>query len=73
MRRPARKLRELLGVNVRQLRLERQWSQDELSARSGLTQSYVSQVESGLRAVSIDALDQLARAFGEPPDRLLRR
>lgn len=73
MRRPSKKLRELLGVNVRRLRLEKGMSQDELCARAYLTQSYLSQVESGQRSVSIDAIDQLARGLAVTPDVLLRK
>ena len=73
MRRPAKKLREAFGGNVRKLRLERGWSQEELSARSDLSQTYVSQLESAQRAVTIDIIDQLARALGVPPDQLLRK
>jgi transcriptional regulator with XRE-family HTH domain len=73
MRKPAKKLRELLGVNVRRIRMAKNWSQEELCARSGLSQSYVSQVESGLRSVSIDAVDQLARGLAVTPDQLLKK
>ncbi len=73
MRKPAKKLRELLGVNVRRIRVAKGWSQEELCARSGLSQTYVSQIESGLRSVSIDVLDQLARGLVVPPDELLRK
>lgn len=72
MRRPAVKLRKLLGSNVRRVRLEMGWSQEELAARARLSQSYLSQLESGLRSVSIDTIDQVARALSIGPDVLLR-
>lgn len=53
--------------------MAKNWSQEELCARSGLSQSYVSQVESGLRSVSIDAVDQLARGLAVTPDQLLKK
>ncbi|MFA5937800.1 MAG: helix-turn-helix transcriptional regulator [Sinimarinibacterium sp.] len=67
-----KKLREALGVNVRRMRQSKGWSQEELCARSGVSQSYVSQVESGLRSVSIDVIDQLASALDVTPDQLLK-
>ncbi|TJY56199.1 helix-turn-helix transcriptional regulator [Sinimarinibacterium sp. CAU 1509] len=73
MRRPAKKLRELLGVNVRRLRQEKRLTQEELCARAGMGQSYLSQLESGAKSVSIDVLDKLARALGVTPDQLLRK
>ncbi|WP_370305482.1 helix-turn-helix domain-containing protein [Sinimarinibacterium flocculans] len=73
MRRPAKKLRETLGSNVRQLRQSRNWSQEELSARADLSQTYVSQLESCQRAVTIDVIDQLARALGVSADQLLKK
>lgn len=73
MRRPAKKLRDTLARNVRQMRMERNWSQEDLSGESGLSQTYLSQIESGMRSVSLDALDQLARAFSVSADQLLRR
>lgn len=73
MRRPTKKLREILGSNVRQLRQKKNWSQEELAGRADLSQTYVSQLESGQRAVTIDVLDQLARALGVPPDQLLKK
>ncbi|MES0873271.1 MULTISPECIES: helix-turn-helix domain-containing protein [Sinimarinibacterium] len=73
MRKPATKLRELLGVNVRRLRQTKNLTQEELCARADMGQSYLSQVESGLRSVSIDAIDKLARALGVTPDQLLKK
>jgi transcriptional regulator with XRE-family HTH domain len=73
MRRPAKKLRETLGRNIRQLRQAKGWSQEELSARSDLSQTYVSQLESCQRAVTIDVIDQLARALGVCADQLLKK
>lgn len=65
--------RQVLAANVRQERARVQWSQEELGSRARISQTYVSQVESGQRAVSIDVLDQLADAFSLDPSQLLRR
>lgn len=63
--------RQLLAANVRRLRIEREWSQEQLGERASLSQGYVSEVESARRKPTIDVLDQLARAFDLPVHRLL--
>lgn len=45
------------------MRLEKGWSQDELSAKSGITQTYVSQIEMGRVNVHIDRIERLANTF----------
>lgn len=73
--RPLRKpsLRHVLGANVRRERTARSWAQEELAHQAKLSQTYISQLESGLRAVSVDTIEQLAGAFGIEPELLLRR
>jgi transcriptional regulator with XRE-family HTH domain len=70
-RRPS--ARQILAANVRQGRERVNWSQEELGARAQISQTYVSQVESGQRAVSIDVVDRLAMAFGVEVAEILRR
>jgi transcriptional regulator with XRE-family HTH domain len=70
-RRP--KLRQILATNVRRERTGRDWSQEELADRAGISQTYTSQLESAQRAVSIDTIEKIARAFNLEPDQLLRR
>lgn len=65
--------RQVLAANVRRERTRAQWSQEELGSRARISQTYVSQLESAGRAVSIDVLDQLAEAFGTDAAYLLKR
>lgn len=52
------------GNLVRQLRLERGWTQEELASRSGLNVTTVSNVERGAtRRLFTDTLDSFAIAF----------
>lgn len=55
--------REIFGRNLRIARLMRGWSQEELAFKSAVDPSYLSQVERGLRNVSIDHMSQLADAL----------
>ena len=57
-------VRARLARNLRNLRLGRDWSQEELAARSGLDRTYVSGVERGVRNPTVEVLDRLARALG---------
>lgn len=52
-----------LARNVRRVRLEKGWSQEELSVRAGFSQAYVSQIEKGRLNVPIDRIECLAEAF----------
>lgn len=65
------RLRDALAQSVRRERYERGWSQEELAIQAGTTQSYISQIESASRAVSIDIVDDIATAFGINPLMLL--
>jgi transcriptional regulator with XRE-family HTH domain len=66
-----RTARELLALNVRLLRVKRDLTQEQLAADADVNKNYVSQLESGTRAVSVDILDKLARAFDIPVAELL--
>ncbi|MCW5876634.1 MAG: helix-turn-helix transcriptional regulator [Anaerolineales bacterium] len=47
---------------------ENQWSISELSRRSGVSQSHISNIISGNRTPSATALAALAAAFGQPAE-----
>jgi ribosome-binding protein aMBF1 (putative translation factor) len=52
-----------LGGAVRRLREQRTWSQAELGAAAGMTQSAVARFESGGTVPSLPALERLAQAL----------
>lgn len=52
------------GSWLKLMRLDRKMSQSELARTLGLTASYLSRIESGDRAVSLDVLGKLAEIFG---------
>ena len=62
--------RPRFGERLRQLRLARDWTQEELAARSGLHSTYVGGIERGERNVSLDNILKLAHALGEHPPAL---
>ena len=64
-------IRQRLARNLRMLRAEKQWSQEEVSFEAGLHRTYLSDLERGTRNPSIEILEKLAAVFGVPPARLL--
>jgi len=60
------------GRRVRQLRVARGLSQEELALRSELDRSYIGQVERGERNVSLVNIERIAIGLGVPPADLLR-
>ncbi len=60
---PAR-VRERIAYNLRNLRLKSGLPQDTLSANAGISQTFYSQIETGKRNISVDALEQIADALG---------
>ncbi|HWV38820.1 MAG TPA: helix-turn-helix transcriptional regulator [Vulgatibacter sp.] len=60
-----------IANRVRNLRIERSWSQPELARRSNLSNAMVSMVERGERTPSLEALASLAAALEVDPAILL--
>ena len=66
-------IREVLALNLRMLRQDRGLSQESLAHRAGIDRTYVSSLERGRYAASIDVVDQLAQALGVEAADLLRQ
>jgi transcriptional regulator with XRE-family HTH domain len=62
---------EQFGRNVRAARLARGWTQEELSAASGLAVVQVSRIERGVREIRLTTLLRLLKALDVAPARLL--
>lgn len=56
-------IKDVLARNVRQIREERGWSQEELGELAEVHRTYVSQVERGLRNPTIEIVARLAKAL----------
>ena len=60
----AHQLHVRLGSRIRDLRVQRGWSQEDLADVSGLHRTYVGSAERGERNLTVDSLQALAGAFG---------
>jgi transcriptional regulator with XRE-family HTH domain len=66
------KLRRTVADNLRRMRHERGWTQEELAHRSGLNRNYVGMVERREHAATVDTLERLAEALDIDAAELLR-
>lgn len=57
-------MRELVGRNFARLRREKGLTQEEVAARSGFNQQYISSLERGRRNPTVITLYELAQALG---------
>jgi transcriptional regulator with XRE-family HTH domain len=53
-----------LAANMKRLRRERGWSQEELAARAGLHRTFISQIERATKNPTLNVLEKVARALG---------
>jgi transcriptional regulator with XRE-family HTH domain len=65
------KIKSVVGNNIRRLRTEAGWSQEELGFESGLHRNYIGGVERGERNIAIVNLAKIAKALGVHPRDLL--
>jgi len=66
-------IRELVGLNIRRLRKEKGWSQEDLAFEIGLHRTYISGVERGIRNPTVVILDKIARKLEVEAADLLER
>lgn len=69
-RRQAMKLRETVGLNIRNLRNSRGMSQEQLALAADMDRSYISEIELARFSVSVDILEQIALALEVAPKEL---
>jgi transcriptional regulator with XRE-family HTH domain len=64
-------MRKLVGRNLARIRHERGLTQEQLEARSGFSQQYLSDLERGRRNPTIVTLFEIAQALGVDPRDLI--
>ena len=60
-----------VGKNVRSLREEKGWSQEELADRTGLHRTYISGIERGIRNPTVTIIAKMAKQLDVEPGELL--
>ncbi len=53
-------LKDIVAINVRRLRLERGWTQEDLAEQVGLSARYVGQIERAQASMTITVLGRIA-------------
>jgi len=67
------KLRERVGLNIRNERNFRGLSQEQLALAADLDRSYISEIELAKFSASLDALERIANALDIDPQELLNK
>ena len=65
-------LRHTVARNLRRLRAEKGWTQEELAFRAKVDRSYISQLETGVYSASVTMLGKLAKALEVHASEFLR-
>ena len=63
---------QILALNLRRLRKEKGWSQEDLAFESGLHRTYISALERAKRNPTIEILDRLANSLKVSAHELIR-
>lgn len=62
----------VVGDNIKRLRLGAEITQEELALRSGLSQGYINQIESGKRRFTQKSLEMITQALTVPMSELFK-
>lgn len=65
------RLRKALASNLKRLRLAAKLSQEELAHQADMDRTYVSSLERGRYAATVDMIERIAEVFGVEPVSLL--
>ena len=66
-------IRQIFAANLRRARTAAGLSQEELAFRADLDRGYISSLERGLYAASIDTVAQIADVLGIEPSEMLQK
>jgi transcriptional regulator with XRE-family HTH domain len=66
-------LKEVMAVNLRRLRHDKELTQEELADRAGISARYVGKIERANVSASVSVLGRLATALDVEPCELIRQ
>ena len=55
-----------IGITIKKLRIRKKIQQNKLAEASGISQTYLSQIESGSRSATIDTLEKICEVLDIP-------
>ncbi len=56
-------IKKKFGKRVKDIRIEKGWSQEKLALNADLDRTYIPSIEKGERNVSITVIEKIAKAF----------
>jgi transcriptional regulator with XRE-family HTH domain len=66
-------LKEIMAINVRRLRHDRGWTQEDLADRVGMSARYVGQIERAQASMTVTVLGRIANALKVDAGELVKR
>lgn len=66
-------LKDVMAINLRRMRHDRNMTQEELADRAGLSARYIGAIERADVTASVTVLGQIAEALAVEPGELLQR
>lgn len=64
-------LKNIVALNVRDLRIKAGLTQEELSAKAGLSPGYIARLESQPQNVTLDVIEKLASVLSSPVEKIV--
>lgn len=61
---PMKNIKVKIGERIRELRIEKGYSQEKLALLSDLDRTYIPSIENGKRNISITVLERISNALG---------
>jgi transcriptional regulator with XRE-family HTH domain len=53
----------IFGLKIKELRIQKKYSQEQLANLASISKSYISQIENGKTIVSVEIINKLAKAL----------
>jgi transcriptional regulator with XRE-family HTH domain len=66
-------VRQRFGDRIKSLRLEREWSQEDLADKAGIGRVFISQLENGHKEACLGIIETLADSFSISISELMRQ
>ena len=66
-------LKEVMAINLRRIRHDKQMTQEELADRAGLSARYIGAIERANKSASVTVLGRIAEALGVDAATLIKR